>query len=165
MNKPPRSLFKSPERAARVESLDSAALIELFKAAAKPASTQLRENLDLIARAAAKAESDPTIARGTEYAHSAASYLERLEEAIAKNDAIEAAQAALKLAEVWMQLRADVFFAAAVREKEHRKARNSALSDDDIRREVARSPTLKAAAERLGISERQLRNRREHLLT
>jgi hypothetical protein len=57
--------------------------------------------------------------------------------------------------------RAALYLAAApaVIEKRRRKARSSALTDDDIRAALASHESQAAAADQLGISDRQLRNR------
>jgi len=59
----------------------------------------------------------------------------------------------------WVQLRANIKFEAAVKEKENRRRRASALSDADIQRAIDTHSTRVFAAAHLGISDRQLRNR------
>lgn len=56
-------------------------------------------------------------------------------------------------------LLANVQFEAAVSEKRRRKEHASALSDDDYRRAISEEDTFAAAAARLGVNVRQIRNR------
>ena len=79
----------------------------------------------------------------------------RIDDAIRDGAILEAIQLGQRFAE----LRSNLHFEAAYREKERRIARASALTDEQIIAELKRAPTFAAAAAKLGITEQQIRNR------
>jgi hypothetical protein len=101
--------------------------------------------------------------RGREYAETIRRRTADLRRACDESrDPVRSALAALKLAEAWMQLRADALFARSVRAREASLARfpwQSAVSDDEIRTALRTYATQAEAAQALGIEARQIRNR------
>ena len=74
-----------------------------------------------------------------------------------QDDAIHAAMMATQR---WMELRANVLFEAPVREKERRNERTlRAVTNAQIREKLATTRTFAQAADALGITEREIRNR------
>jgi hypothetical protein len=171
----PRSLFKlrtvsiPPSRDAPDRKVFGILISDLFGSAQSdfqsPAEV-MESSFAIISAAGLSASKSESIQRGTEYWVEIETRIQQVRNAIKSGDTIEAVNAAMLLTQVWMQLRADAAFARDVRdaERRHRNLRHSpAVTDQQIVQAVQTYSTKKEAAERLGISTRQLRKRQERL--
>jgi hypothetical protein len=105
------------------------------------------------------AEMDPSVPDGKGHAKRIRQGVRLLRGMVRDGVSKEAlALAAIDVGQSWMALRVDVHAAAAI-DAEKRRRPQLTVTDEQIYAAVESEKTKKAAAEKLGISERQLRNR------
>jgi hypothetical protein len=122
-------------------------------------SLQLSRALELIENHASQAEQRSNVPRNREYADKLRTHIKLLRAMIRDGGSKEAiAMIGLSLGQLWMQLRVDAHASAAM--KAHRdRVPKSTVTDQQVLRAVKETSTKTAAAEKLGISTRQLQNR------
>lgn len=158
---PPRSLFKTvAPTVTRVAGDDVEGIKQLFVAMPAPA-TILEQNVRIIEAAAERAATDERLEHGKKYADGIRHGVLELRQAMKSGDVTIVALKALKLAELWMELRADAMFAASVRRTETQLMAlpKTNVTNDQVLRALASEPSDVAAAAKLGVSERWIRSR------
>jgi hypothetical protein len=162
----PRSLFRTPEPV-QLNADDPqfvAKLKQQFSAMPKSDSEALERNLTVIESLATRARTDLEIERGSQLADDVMMKLRLLRHEVQNSGAHRTAVLAIQVVDAYWRLRADALFARDVRAAETRHKnlegrQRKTVTDEQIAQAVANAPTKTAAAARLGITPRQLRER------